>query len=73
MYVINSGLLEHCQRRSSIPISILEYGFGLGWNFVLSSAIATASGTPLRYVGLENRLLPWDVLVSLEIAKGWSL
>ena len=70
VYAMNSGLLERCHRSSSDPISVLEYGFGLGWNFVLSASLAAVYGVPLRYVGLENRLLPCDVLTAVEIAHG---
>lgn len=60
VYLENSGVGERL--RSRRPTSVLEVGFGTGMAFALTAAEAIRSGTSLRYVALEHRLLPPAVM-----------
>ena len=46
--------------------SILEIGFGTGFNFLLSASLAIAAGARLQYTALENSLLPVSLLKTLN-------
>jgi len=48
------------------PTTVLEVGFGAGLNALLTLAEADRWGTPLRFVTLENDLLPVAVLRELD-------
>ena len=54
--------------RRGDPVRILEVGFGTGLNFLLTAQEAHGWAAPLEYVALERRLLPAELLESLDYA-----
>ncbi|MFN3189389.1 MAG: tRNA (5-methylaminomethyl-2-thiouridine)(34)-methyltransferase MnmD [Aureliella sp.] len=71
VYLANSGIasmLAPPQPPNVAPARLVEYGFGTGTNFILTAALAEYFGSPLSYCGLENRLLPNELIGTLEIS-----
>lgn len=52
-----------CSQR---PTSVLELGFGLGLNFLLTADMALTHDCPLRYVAFENDLIDIDSFLELD-------
>ncbi len=53
IYAEGSGVTERLAQQH--PTAVLEVGFGLGLNFLLTAAIASEHKTPLSYHAIENR------------------
>lgn len=51
------------------PTSILEVGFGLGLNFLLTADLALSQSCPLSYVAFEHDLIGSDCFLELEYAQ----
>jgi len=52
--------------RSGLPTRVLEIGFGLGLNCLLTADLATQCQTPLAYTSIEKSLLCAESLQRLE-------
>ncbi|KAA3658639.1 MAG: hypothetical protein DWQ10_10775 [Calditrichaeota bacterium] len=66
IYLQASGVARRLQ--NGLSTTVLEVGFGTGLNFLVTSAMARKTGTPLRYVGLEKNWLPSNVFEELDYA-----
>lgn len=67
VYVLNSGVAERL--RGGQATRVLEYGLGTGTSFLLTAALAEMHGVDLLYVGIENNLLPAEVVADLELLQ----
>lgn len=66
VYLFNSGVAKRLARQQTT--TVVEYGFGTGTSFLLTAAFASLCKTPLRYVGLENRILPKMILEQIDLS-----
>jgi len=64
VFIDGCGIEQTLQKQAKI--SILEVGFGTGFNFLLSASRALENGKSLDYTALENDLLAVDILKSLN-------
>ncbi|MFO1065927.1 MAG: tRNA (5-methylaminomethyl-2-thiouridine)(34)-methyltransferase MnmD [Pirellulales bacterium] len=73
VYAVNSGMVERIRTRSengdASPLRVLEVGFGTGMAWLLTAAWAETCRVPLHYTALENRLLPAEILGSLQLPE----
>lgn len=67
VYLQNSGVQERLE--SGKETRILEIGFGLGLNYLVTAACAQKTHTLMRYTGLENALLSPSDYHSLNYHK----
>lgn len=58
VYTNSSGFAARCSRGDTT--TVLEIGFGLGLNFLLSASLATRHRTPLTYHAIEHRPITAD-------------
>lgn len=64
VYLENSGV--GARLRGGRSTSVLEVGLGTGMGLLTTLEAAVVSGTPLRYVALENRWLAVELIRQLE-------
>lgn len=67
VYLHNSGVAKRLLRQE--PTSVLEYGFGTGLAFLLTSALAEIHSSKLKYRALENEILTPDIYRELKLAE----
>ena len=65
VYLWHSGVLERLRQRQST--TVLEYGLGTGTGLLLTAALAEHYQTPLRFISLEQFLLPTSILQQLDL------
>ena len=63
VFLHNAGV--HNRLSSGKPTSVLEIGFGTGFNFVHTSQIAIETNCTLNYTALELNPLPPDLILDL--------
>lgn len=63
---VNSGLLHHQHKQNTNELSILEIGFGTGFNFLLSADAANEHFLSLKYRGIEAFPLQFETIDALN-------
>jgi len=64
VFLDGSGVSEKIKRQRRL--SVLEIGFGTGFNFFLTAALAQKEKAKLFYVSIENDLLSYDDFLKLN-------
>lgn len=65
---LREALVEE-RLRQGLRTRILEVGFGLGLNFMMTSHMAQKAATPIEYTALENDLLDAEQLRTMRYAE----
>ncbi len=63
VFLENSGIKKRLIKRQ--PCHVLEIGFGLGLNFLITAQLASKYSAPLHYTAFENRLIDASIFASL--------
>lgn len=67
VFLQNSGVAGRLQ--AGLATNLLEIGFGLGLNFLLTAQLACSKGTILRYSAFENQLIDASTFCALGYGK----
>lgn len=67
VFLRGAGVYDRLLRRQ--PTNVLEIGFGLGLNFLLSADYAAAQGVDFRYTGIEHAPITEDLFRQLNYGQ----
>ncbi len=67
VFLTNSGIKSRLSK--GLASNILEIGFGLGLNFLVTAKAAQAMGVPINYIAFENSLINTQQFDSLHYGE----